>query len=178
MMSALRPICDFVVRKGYRIARALLLSTFLLACADKLPTVEKGTRTARGPLFLIVQNPVLDSAQRARVDTLLALPFTAELHLAEVAPAASDMLLHDRAIDLPVSPAVTVHAIVRDVHQDGDFLLWSGCLPNGACMVNLVLTQLGITGSANTGSAAYSMSPIGGGIEALVRTDQSKIPPD
>ena len=137
-----------------------------------------------GPLFTLVESPVLDAGQERLLGVIRARPTTARVHVARLAGGAGSLLQAGREITFPVSPERSFTAVGRQVTRRApDDVSWSGRITGEHGEVTLVLTARGVTGSLHSmppggGSTLYAFEPIGGGLQAVVCADPGRLPPD
>lgn len=146
------------------------------------PAPDTGV-TARDTLFTIIDQPQLSARQQEFLSIIRERPTTIEVHLARLANTPAALLEKDRALGLPVAPGKLLLATAEQVTKRGpDDISWSGSLQGQFGSAGLVLTEKGITGSLwvwdNGNLLNFRFEPISGGLQALIRVDQSKFPRD
>lgn len=114
------------------------------------------------------------AAQNTSLRALQDRPTTGSLQLARVNASAlsSDTI----TIPLPDIGSVEVKRLSTTVRTSDDFS-WSGDIPGGGS-VSLVVQDGNVTGSIRNGLDLYRVTPVGDGIHALSKVDQSRFPPD
>lgn len=162
----------------------VLLPETPAVCPEPLPGRAASPAADAPPLFELVSAPALTPEQEHFLGVIRGEPTTAGVHLARLAEGAAALLEVDRAIRLDVSPAQRFTAVGRRVERRAaDDVSWSGRIAGENGDVTLVLTGRGVTGTLqvlpfDAAPATYSIRPLGGGLQAIVCVDQSKLPPD
>jgi hypothetical protein len=77
---------------------------------------------------------------------------------------------------LPIEGTVAATSRQTILRGEGDYT-WIGEIP-GRGQAIFVVRNGDVTGHVQSGGNVYSVTPLGGGIHALVKIDQSKFPPD
>jgi len=167
-----------------RLALVLAASVGLAACQgdDITPSASRSmsaSRAAQQDLLTLIPQPALDNAQQARLATIKGRPSTAEVHLARIAGAPGQILREGSAVRLAVAPGLQVVADAERVQQRAaDDVSWSGPIRGGNGWVQLVLMNGEITATVTVGFTQYSIEPLGNGVHAVSRIDQSGFPPE
>jgi hypothetical protein len=127
---------------------------------------------AQPPLFLAAPTVNVSPAQTQRLQHLQSQPTTGTYQLFN---ANLDALKGD-TVNIPlVDGTVTVQHTKTQEHS-ASYYSWFGKLPDGN--VNLVVQNGEITGSIRAGLALYRVSPLGGGLHAIIKVDQSQFKPE
>lgn len=67
-------------------------------------------------------------------------------------------------------------AVGHEIRRRKDGFTWYGVLPDAGGRATLVVRGDNITGTINVGREKYSITPLGGGVHAIVEVDQTKFP--
>ena len=116
------------------------------------------------------------AAQSERLTQLRSRPTTESIHVVRINEKAlsSDQF----TVALPGMKTLTL-AITESETLKGDILTWSGAVVgNNSGTATLVLHNGEVTGSINTPSGLYRITPIGDGMHAVIKVDVKKFPPD
>jgi peptidyl-Asp metalloendopeptidase len=167
-----------------RLALVLAASVGLAACQgddispSAAPSMSASQATQQDLLTLLPQ-PALDNAQQSRLATIKGRPSTAEVHLARIAGAPGQILRAGSAVRLGIAPGLQVVADAERVQQRAaDDVSWSGPIRGGNGWVQLVLMNGEVTATVTVGFTQYSIEPLGNGVHAVSRIDQSGFPPE
>lgn len=129
-------------------------------------------------LFILVPENRLPDAtpeQSQRINQLRQQPTTKTLDLVRINVAA---LNADQAkLTLSTTRALTFSKKSIEKKSETNFI-WEGTLPNGPGTATIVVREGNATGAIRDNLDLYRIEPIGGGVHALIRIDQSKFPPD
>ena len=165
-----------------RLSLVLLGSLGLAACqGDTIapPTARPMDARAQATLLTLVQQPSLTRSQSEALRGVRARSDAAEVHLARVASAPARMLQQGSAVRIEVAPGLEVEAVGERVQLRGaDDLPWGGPVRGAFGSVQLVLAEDGITATVTVGETKYSIEPLGNGLHAVSRIDQSGFPPE
>lgn len=184
-----------VRRPGVRAALVLSIAGLSGCSAGLLPPEERAAvcpepsgyvappAVPADSLFVLLQEPALTAEQQGFLAAIRSQPTTARVHLARLVEGVESILQADRPVALNVSPTRSFVAVRTDAGtRDAGVLSWHGSISGEYGTANLVLTGKGMTGvlqslPAGAPSVVYSIQPIGGGLQALVCVDASKVPP-
>jgi hypothetical protein len=114
-------------------------------------------------------------AQTQAIERIRQRPTTQSLDLARVDVNA----LHGDTVRLsiPNNPSLTISRSREDIRSPGDFTYYG--TPSGVPgQATLVVHGGNITGSIQDQGTLYRIEPIGGGVHALIKVDQSRFPPE
>ncbi|HEX8907115.1 MAG TPA: M12 family metallo-peptidase [Longimicrobiaceae bacterium] len=166
-----------------RLALVLAASLGVAACqTDDITRAASPAMSAAAAgqqdLLTIVPQPALNAAQQSRLAAIRALPSTAELHVARIAGAPGQLLRQGSVLRLGLAPGVQVVAAGEHATQRAaDDISWSGPIRGVAYgWVQAVLMDGGLTATVTIGETQYSIEPIGNGLHAVSRIDQSGFP--
>ena len=189
-------------RSGVRKKLGVLLVLWLACAEPTIPRIEAEgaavcTRVApasdsavaaHAQLWTIEPTTVLSMEQQTWLSRLRDEPTTAEVHVARLSPVADSLLFLGSAVVLPMAPGEAVVAVGDNVERRGPTdVSWTGPIAGEFGRATLVLSGRGITASMQSVRtddadrlviASYRATPIGGGLEAVVCIDASKLPPD
>lgn len=169
-----------------RLALILAASVGLAACQggdEIIPPASPAMSAAQAQenLLTIVPEPALSHAQAGLLATIRGRATNADVHVARIASAPGRLLQQGGAVRLAVAPGVQVVANGERVTQRGaDDISWAGPV-NGSReqgWVQMVMMNGGVTATVNVGRDIYSIEPLGGGLHAVSRIDQSAYPPE
>jgi peptidyl-Asp metalloendopeptidase len=154
----------------------------LAACqADDIipPASTAMNPAAQENLLTVVPEAALDAGQRNLLATIRGRSSTAEVHLARIAAAPERMLQRGALVRLAVAPGVHVVAVGERTEQRaaGD-VSWAGPVRGADGWVQMVFMEGGVTATVTAGGTQYSVEPLGGGLHAVSRIDQSGFPAD
>ena len=132
---------------------------------------------AQENLFTLVPEQALDRVQQGRLATIRGRASTAEVHLARVAAAPGQLLRPASVLRIPVAPGVNVVAVGERVEQRAaNDVSWAGPVQGTHGWVQMVLADGGVNATVTVGTASWSIEPLGGGLHAVSRIDQSGFP--
>jgi hypothetical protein len=165
-----------------RLSLFLAASLSMAACQggdDVTPPAAEpmNAAAAQENLLTIVPEQALNAMQRGRLQNVRGRLSSAEVHLARIASAPGRLLNQGAAVRVAVAPGVQVSAVGERVQQRAaNDVSWGGPMTGGNGWVQMVLSPEGITGTVTIGFTSYSIEPLGGGLHAVSRIDQSKFP--
>jgi hypothetical protein len=166
-----------------RLAMVLTATLGLAACqGDNVnPSVATAANAAapqaQENLFTLVPQQALDNVQQARMATIRGRASTAEVHLARIAGAPGQLMRQGSALRIPVAPGLQVVALGENVQRRAAAdVSWGGPVQGTEGWVQLVLGADGVVGTVTIGTASYSIEPLGGGVHAVSRLDQTGFP--
>src|SRR5262249_15631633 len=116
-----------------------------------------------------------DAAQAQRIDQFRQRPTTQSLSLVRIDLDA--LRGNEVRITMPDARTLTVSGRAQDQKSASDFT-WVGGLPGVPGQATLVVRNGDVTGSINDGTNLYRVEPVGGGVHALIKVDQSRFPPE
>lgn len=163
---------------------ALVFATAALAACqvDGISPPASGAESAAAAqenLLTLAPDAALDRSQQGLLATIRGRSSTAEVHLARAAAAPGRMLQRGAAVRLGVAPGVNVVAVGERMERRGaDDLSWSGPVRGGQGWVQMVVMNGEVTATVTVGNAQYSIEPLGNGLHAVARIDQSGFPSD
>ncbi|HEU4454748.1 MAG TPA: M12 family metallo-peptidase [Longimicrobium sp.] len=134
---------------------------------------------AQENLLTVVPNIPLEKTQQARLAVIRGQASNKEIHLARIASAPARMLAKGAAVRLGVAPGVQVVADGERVEQrSASDISWAGPVRGAHGWVQMVLADGGMTATVTIGQTQYSIEPLGNGVHAISRIDQSGFPPE
>ncbi len=167
-----------------RYAAALFVPLALAGCDSMAPDpaapgAAAYAAAARNELFTEVAQPRLNPRQEALLETIRARPTTAEVRVARLATAPAAMMKHGAALGLTLGPDRRFVAVGERVRERGpQSVSWRGTLQSDGGATDLVLSGDGVTGALRADGEVYAFEPLGGGLQAIVRVDPGKLPPE
>ncbi len=165
-----------------RLALVLAASLGLAACqGDNSASADAGTMSAstQENFLTLIPNRGLDKTQQSRFALIRERSTSTEVHLARIAAAPGRMLGKGNTVRLGVAPGVQVVATGERVQKRAENdLSWGGPVREGHGWVQMVLSGGDVTATVTVGQTQYSIEPIGNGLHAVSRIDQSKFPPE
>jgi hypothetical protein len=164
-----------------RLALVLAASVGFAACQgdDINPSASSSMSAAAAQENLLVLAPgaALDASQQNRLATIRGRASTAEVHLARIAAAPGRMLGKGAAVRVAVAPGVNVVAIGERVQQrTAEDISWAGPVRGEHGWAQMVFMDGGLTATVTVGRTQYSIEPLGNGVHAVSRIDQSGFP--
>ncbi|HSU15726.1 M12 family metallo-peptidase [Longimicrobium sp.] len=130
-------------------------------------------------LLTLVPQAALDNVQAGRLAAIRNRPSTAEVHLARIAAAPGQLLRQGSVLRLGVAPGLQVVATGEHATQRAaQDISWSGPIRGGYGWVQLVMMDGEVTATVTVGQTQYSIEPIGNGLHAVSKIDQSGFPPE
>lgn len=122
-------------------------------------------------LFTVVPSPRLNAEQQARLTRIRNRRSSADVNVGLLRAAPAEVLQVGRAVGFDVGPNVRFVATgTRRVRNANGTLSWSGSTDRAFGVVQLVLTEKGVTGTLRAGASLYRFEPIGGGLHALIKS--------
>ena len=166
-----------------RLALVLTASVGLAACGgdDVSPSASRTPSAAavQENLFTLIPEQGLDNVQQGRLATIRGRASTGEVRMARIAAAAGRILAQGSVLRIPVEPGVQVVASGDRVEKRAENdISWGGPVRGGDGWVQLVYAQGGVTGTVTVGLKTYRVEPLGNGLHAVSRIDQSGFPPE
>jgi hypothetical protein len=153
-------------------------------CSDQLSTSINNKLKKRSLLKSASKNKfpnlltILDKQQIPKENKYLSIiqkqPTTIWVHVAHLTNNPTKLLKRDKKIAISVSQSKKFIVIVASVkrHSDGD-ISWGGRLKNRKGQAGFVLGSDGVTGTLYMDSLHYGFEPIGDGLQAIFKIDQS-----
>ncbi|HEX2207546.1 MAG TPA: M12 family metallo-peptidase [Longimicrobium sp.] len=130
-------------------------------------------------LLTLVPEQGLNSVQQGRLATIRRRVAGDEVHVARIAPAAEELMRQGTALRVAVAPGMQVVALGERVQRRTDRdISWAGPVLGGNGWVQMVLAEEGVTATVTVGTEQYTIEPLGNGMHAVSRLDQSKLPPE
>ena len=117
----------------------------------------------------------LPADQQASIDRIRNLPTTASVQVVTIDLNALGDATTTMA--LPDAREITATTTRRDVRGDRDYT-WYGTLAGTPGEAILVVHDGNVTGSINSGTDTYKVTPLGNGQHAIVKFDASRLPPE
>lgn len=158
----------------------LAASIGLAACqGDNLtPSASQSmSAAAQENLLTLAPDAALNATQRDRLASIRGRSSTAEVHLARIGAGPGRMLQHGGAVRVAVAPGVNVVAVGERVeHRAANDISWSGPVRGGHGWMQVVFMEGGVTATVTVGKTQYAIEPIGDGLHAVSRIDQSGFP--
>jgi hypothetical protein len=164
------------------LALVLAASLGLAACQDDnlAPSASSSMSAAAAAqenLLALDPGAALSNGQRAQLATIRGRSSSAEVHVARMAAAPGRMLRQGAAIRMAVAPGVHVVAAGERVTQrSADDISWAGPVRGAEGWVQMVFAEGGVTATVRVGNTQYSIEPLGDGLHAVSRIDQSGFP--
>ncbi|MBD0319110.1 MAG: hypothetical protein ICV87_02180, partial [Gemmatimonadetes bacterium] len=165
-----------------RLTLVLAASLGLAACQgdDLTPSPARPAANAAATqeeLLSLVPETALDAVQRGRLATVRGRSNVAEVRLARIASAPGRLLRQGGAVRLPIAPGVQVVAVGERVKQrSAEDISWAGPVRGTEGWVQMVFAEGGVTATVRVGNTSYGIEPLGGGLHAISRIDQSGYP--
>lgn len=121
-----------------------------------------------------IQNPTREQAER--LNRIRSLPTTGSVYLVSV---NDDALKADRlAVSIPEGEKFVLVKTGGET-QNSEQFTWLGAMqdiPKGNA--TLVLRNGNLTGSLTSTAGLYQITPVGGGVHAIIKVDTRKMPPE
>ena len=166
-----------------RLTLVLAASLGLAACQgadDPIPATApamNAAAVAQENLLNLVPEQALNARQAQVLSSIRGRASTAEVHLARMASAPGQLLRANAAVRIPVAPGVQVVAVGQKVtERAANDLSWAGPLRGNDGWVQLVYMEDGVTATVTVGHTKYSIEPLGDGLHAISRIDESGFP--
>ena len=164
-----------------RLTLVLAASLGIAACQgdDITPAAapSRNAAAAQEDLLSLVPETALDAVQRGRLATVRGRSNVAEVRLARMAAAPGRLLRQGAAVRLPIAPGVQVVAVgERVTPRSAEDISWAGPVRGTEGWVQMVFAEGGVTATVRVGNTQYAIEPLGGGLHAISRIDQSGYP--
>jgi hypothetical protein len=160
----------------------LAASLTLAACQDNL---DPSTSTAMNPaevqenLLTLAPQARLNEAQESRLSAIRGRAGSVGSQVGRLSGTPAQLLKQGSALRLAVEPGLQVVAVGERVQRRADTdISWAGPVQGTHGWVQMVLGEDGVTGTVTIGTQGYSIEPLGGGLHAISRIDQNKMPPE
>lgn len=149
---------------------------FALISSVLAPALISSPLVAQEPSFVAQASAVdLTPQQSAVLSTIKSLPTTLE---AVVVRLNTDALLSGDRISIPLD-SKSVSIINNSRRSLDGSTIWSGSAPNEVNgSTTLVANKQNVIGSIQTESGLYQIRPLGDGLHALVKVNNTKSPPE
>jgi hypothetical protein len=166
-----------------RLALVLATSLSLAACGGDEAAPAAGTAAnpaeVQQNLLTLVPEQALSDVQEARLERIRGRGISPRVNVARSVPAAGDLLRENRTLRLGVAPGVQVVARGERVERRSESdISWAGPLQGGEGWVQMVLNGDGMVGTVTIGTEQYTIEPLGNGLHAVSKLDQTKLPPE
>jgi hypothetical protein len=166
-----------------RLALVLAASASLAACGvdDYTPSASTAMNPAevQQNLLTLIPDQALTEVQENRLTRIRGRGISPRVHLARAASGAGELLRQNRALRLGVAPGVQVVATGERVERRAaNDISWAGPVQGRHGWVQMVLTDDGMLGTVTIGTEQYTIEPLGNGLHAVSKLDQSKLPPE
>lgn len=163
---------------------SLVFAATLGVAACQGDTANPSASTATNPavasqenFLTIVEGPSLDVAQRGNLSRVRGRSSLSNTHVARIATSPAQLLRQGSALRLTVAPGVQVVALGERVERRGaDDISWAGPLMGGEGWVQMVYSAEGVMATVNVGRTQYAIEPLGNGLHAVSRIEQSGFP--
>jgi hypothetical protein len=130
-------------------------------------------------LLTVVAQPALDNVQQARLAAIRGRATSAEVHVARLAGAPGQLLRPGSVLRLGLAPGLQVTAEgERATQRAADDISWSGPIRGTHGWVQLVLMNGQVTATVTVGETQYAIEPLGNGLHAVTRLDETGFPPE
>lgn len=134
---------------------------------------------AQENLLTLANETALNATQRGQLAAIKGRPGTADVHVARLASAPGQLLRGNAALRLAVAPGVQVVAGKQNFKERStEDVSWSGPLRGQFGWVQAVYADGGLTATVTIGEDAYRIEPLGDGLHAVSKLDQSTMPPE
>lgn len=167
-----------------RLALVLAASVGLAACQgdDRTPAAASASSPAevQENLLTLVSGQPLTEVQEGRLNRIRERGISPRVNLARTAAAPGQLLRENKALRLTVAPGLSVVATGERVQRrtEND-ISWGGPVQGRADgWVQMVLSDDGMVGTVTLGTEQYTIEPLGNGMHAVSKLDQSKLPPE
>ena len=166
-----------------RLALVLAASVGLAACGadDTAPAAATSTNPAKvqESFLTLVTDEALSSSQQVSLNRIAGEEGNTRVRLARTAANPEALLRQGSAIRLGVAPGVQVVAVGERVQRRAaNDISWGGRVQGAHGWVQMVLSDAGVTATVTVGTEQYTIRPLGNGLHAVSRLDQSKLPPE
>lgn len=167
-----------------RLALVLAASVGLAACQgdDRTPAATPAASPAevQENLLTLVPEQGLSDAQEGRLGRIRDRGISPRVNVARSASAPSQLLRENRNLRLTVAPGLSVVATGERVQRRGESdISWGGPVQGREDgWVQMVLSDEGMVGTVTLGTEQYAIEPLGNGMHAVSKLDQSKLPPE
>ena len=166
-----------------RFALVLAAVTGLAACQGDDVTPAASSAATPGSvqenLLTLVGEQGMDPDQRDRLDRIRGRGISPRVNVARAGNAPEQLLRQGSTLRVGVAPGVQVVAVGERVQRRAaDDISWAGRVRGAEGWVQMVLSEEGMTGTVTIGTEAYSIEPLGNGLHAVSKLDQSKLPPE
>ena len=167
-----------------RLSMVLAGSLALAACqGDNVnPSVSTASRpvAAQENLLALVPEEGLSGAQQERLASVRRRVGGEEVRVARLASSAGSLLREGSALRLAVAPGRNVVVVGERVQRRAENdISWGGRVEGlEESWVQVVLADGGVMGTVTLGTEQYRIEPLGNGLHAVSRLDQTKLPPE
>jgi hypothetical protein len=167
-----------------RLSLVLAGSLALAACqGDNVnPSVSTASRpvAAQENFLALVPEEGLSGGQQERLAAVRRRLEGDEVRVARVAGTAGSLLREGAALRLAVAPGRQVVAVGDRVERRGaNDISWGGRVEGmDEARVQMVLGEGGVVGTVTLGTEQFRIEPLGSGLHAVTRLDQTKLPPE
>jgi len=151
-----------------RLASVAVVASLMISAAGV------GKAMAVDQLFGAAAPQFLTSEQAARIRDLRGSLVTQKLSLIRFDLGA----LWGDSVKMPLDSGTVTSSHRESLIRSASDFTWIGDLPQGSGLAIFVVRNGQITGSIQSGLDHYTVTPLGGGLHALIRLDQTKFPPD
>jgi hypothetical protein len=167
-----------------RLALVLAASVGLAACQgdDRTPAAASAANPSevQENLLSIVPEQGLSELQEGQLDRIRGRGISPRVNVARSAPGAGQLLRENVSLRLTVAPGLNVVATGERVQRRAENdISWGGPVQGrDDSWVQVVFTDAGMTGTVTLGTEQYSIEPLGRGLHAVSKLDQTKLPPE
>jgi hypothetical protein len=159
-----------IIRHGAHFAFAAILAVV----ASALPAPAALAAQLFQPLSPTVAS-AMSADQQASLDRIRSMPTTASVQVVTInLDALGDATT---TMALPDAREVTATTARKEVRSDRDYT-WYGTLAGTTGQAILVVHDGKVTGSINSGTETYKVTPLGDGQHAIIKFDASRLPPE
>ncbi len=163
-----------------RLSLVLAATLGLAACQgdNATPAATTADAAAQENLLTLVPQEPLSNAQKGRLAAISNRPFSEQVNVARVASAPGQLLRQGSLLRLAIAPGLNVVAAGQRVQQRGpNDVSWGGPLQGSTHgWAQMVLGADGLVGTVTVGLVSYKIEPLGNGLHAVSRIDQSGFP--
>ncbi|HVH13714.1 MAG TPA: hypothetical protein VM759_11710, partial [Longimicrobium sp.] len=165
------------------LALVLAASIGLAACQGDDATPAASSAATPGSvqenLLTLVGEQGMDPGQRGRLEHIRGRGLSPRVNVARAGAEPGQLLRQGSTLRLAVAPGVQVVAVGERVQRRADDdISWAGRVRGAEGWVQMVLAPEGMTGTVTIGTEAYRIEPLGNGLHAVSKLDQSKLPPE